>query len=473
MTCRPPLIQPLMNPTDPPGHALPPPPADEVVREGEPERSLLLARLLGASRTCSLEHRVFNAILLLLFITELASTVQNVLARIPVLVSGVTVTCALMALSIYFVSRFRGIWKPLVLPVFLFGLGAIAIAWLAQDGIFGSTPYYFFLLITLCSVLFWGRRKAAAFLATGALFLGLVLAQWRWPGMVRPYLSWGQKFGDLAFGAFLCLLMTAVMVLGVYLEYQHERRRNQDLLKEILLEKEALLQAMVEKHRLLSMVCHDIGNALTIIQLGVDGEAIGARNLARVRFAAGNIQEIIGSVRMLEAIEQGRLPFTPEPVALGPVLDTLRAIFQERLQEQGITLEVQDGIAQASPVLAEPHILANHVLNNLVSNAIKFSPSGTKVTIEVEDLGHETRIGVTDQGMGMPPELLAQLFVPGAAITRLGARGEKGTGLGLITVRSFAELFGGRLHIASQARTEAGGRQGTTASIYLKNAALA
>jgi signal transduction histidine kinase len=189
-----------------------------------------------------------------------------------------------------------------------------------------------------------------------------------------------------------------------------------------------------------------------------------------VRFAAGNIQEIIGSVRMLEAIEQGRIPFAPEPVALGPVLDTLQAIFQERLLEQGITLEVQDGAAQSGPVLAEPHILANHVLNNLVSNAIKFSPSGTKVTIEVEDLGQETRIGVTDQGMGMSPQHLAQLFVPGAPVTRPGARGEKGTGLGLITVRSFAELFGGRLHIASHAQGGDGVHQGTTASIYLKNA---
>jgi signal transduction histidine kinase len=124
-------------------------------------------------------------------------------------------------------------------------------------------------------------------------------------------------------------------------------------------------------------------------------------------------------------------------------------------------------------VMADPKILANHVFNNLISNAIKFSYPDSSIVVTVSREADSTMIRVSDRGMGMPPELVANLFDLDAMTTRPGTDGEPGTGFGLRTVKNFIDLFGGQIEISSAAETMRPDDHGTSVGIRLKSGPVA
>ncbi|HEX3073801.1 MAG TPA: HAMP domain-containing sensor histidine kinase, partial [Ignavibacteriales bacterium] len=85
------------------------------------------------------------------------------------------------------------------------------------------------------------------------------------------------------------------------------------------------------------------------------------------------------------------------------------------------------------------------VLQNLYSNAIKFTPAGGKVSVFAKDKGAETQISVLDTGVGIPTENLKKLFRSDYAYSLPGTQNEPGTGLGLILCRELVTSFGGKI----------------------------
>lgn len=90
------------------------------------------------------------------------------------------------------------------------------------------------------------------------------------------------------------------------------------------------------------------------------------------------------------------------------------------------------------------------VLTNLVSNAIKYSPQGGNVTIGVRDKEAEVVIWVTDQGMGIPPEVIPKLFGKFFRANNKETRSINGIGLGLALVKALIDAHGGRVWVESE-----------------------
>jgi signal transduction histidine kinase len=124
------------------------------------------------------------------------------------------------------------------------------------------------------------------------------------------------------------------------------------------------------------------------------------------------------------------------------------------------------------PVQADPRKL-RQALANLVSNAVKFSPHGGEVLVEVAREGGRLRFAVYDQGPGVPEQDVAGLFEPFNHARRHG-RDElrhPGSGLGLPVARRIAEAHGGRVWLESPPRTQpavAGGRHFTGVRVTLE-----
>ena len=178
-------------------------------------------------------------------------------------------------------------------------------------------------------------------------------------------------------------------------------------------------------------------------------------------------------------IEKGKFEISRKPARLDPVLRDAVKLFQERARESGIEL----GVAGNPEKLPEMNIDAeriSQVLINLISNALKFTPGGGKVTVTAaltaaptaaaaqnagtppltertparKRTGQVIRVTVEDTGAGIPPDALGKLFekfyqVPGV---RNNVAGPKGTGLGLYIVRSIVEAHGGRAFAESSGK---------------------
>ncbi|HAE60572.1 MAG TPA: two-component hybrid sensor and regulator, partial [Anaerolineae bacterium] len=89
------------------------------------------------------------------------------------------------------------------------------------------------------------------------------------------------------------------------------------------------------------------------------------------------------------------------------------------------------------------------VLNNLLGNAIKFSPSGSRIKVQLEKADQNFRFSVRDEGPGMTPQEQAVLFTAFKQ-GRTGTQGEKSTGLGLVIVKRIVEGHGGKIWFESQ-----------------------
>ena len=115
-------------------------------------------------------------------------------------------------------------------------------------------------------------------------------------------------------------------------------------------------------------------------------------------------------------------------------------------------------IDQKLYVLAEETSFINSVLVNVLSNAIKFSSRGSVIKVRASAGDNDVTLTVTDQGIGIPPELLDKLFEPSEPTTRPGTDGENGTGFGLPLTSKFVAAYGGSVSVDSkpQANGEAG-----------------
>ncbi|MFA9388170.1 MAG: two-component regulator propeller domain-containing protein [Prolixibacteraceae bacterium] len=90
------------------------------------------------------------------------------------------------------------------------------------------------------------------------------------------------------------------------------------------------------------------------------------------------------------------------------------------------------------------------IIRNLITNAIKFSDQGSKITIQAEEQENEIIIKISDQGVGMTKAQCNDLFKIEKIISRTGTKGEEGTGLGLILCKEFVQLNGGRIWVESE-----------------------
>lgn len=237
------------------------------------------------------------------------------------------------------------------------------------------------------------------------------------------------------------------------IRYAVERRRTLDELQRKNLELEELNRA---RNQLLGVAAHDLRNPLGVVRLAA--EVMGQGTMGPVSGPQGNllrqIQELadymatmVNDLLDLSEIEAGFLTLRLQPVDLGELVTRNLEVNTHVARRKGIELvaEVHDSL----PTLEADPGKVQQVLDNLVSNAIKFSPPDARVRVAVEAAEGGARILVTDQGPGIEPQRVATLFEP---FNRGGPRptgGERSTGLGLAIVRRIVHGHGGKIDVDS------------------------
>ena len=236
------------------------------------------------------------------------------------------------------------------------------------------------------------------------------------------------------------------------------------------------LEEMIEqKHRLLGTVCHDIANPLTIagVSIGVIQKELklnqqASENHAKmIKFSDKTCRaievttSIIDNVRLLEANHQNKNVIQIETVTMKDIIPGISFLFQEKLETKNIELVYTDHIKIGSGIAAEKHSLINNVFNNIISNAIKFSYQGSKISFTATTIGGRVIVKIKDDGIGIPKDVLNVLFKSNESTTRKGTNGEKGTGFGMPLVLSFLEKYGATINIESNSIEEHPENHGT------------
>jgi len=156
--------------------------------------------------------------------------------------------------------------------------------------------------------------------------------------------------------------------------------------------------------------------------------------------------ELINDLLDVARLEAGRLAQRQVPVEIGKVIEDAVALTEPRAKALGITLHAT--CETMKPVLADPKNV-EEILNNLLSNAVNYSPGGGEVRVSARAVGDFVEIKVSDQGVGIAPEELPKIFDKFYRVKHPKTRHITGTGLGLSIVKGIVEALRGFIDVES------------------------
>ncbi len=230
-----------------------------------------------------------------------------------------------------------------------------------------------------------------------------------------------------------------------------ELARRAAIERDLLAAKETAVREREEKARLLEIAAHDLKSPLAVIVMRIqhveathpDLPPTVHKAFQSLANTAHHMLEIVQNILSANALDQG-LSLRISPVEVAPLLQRLAELHGPAGEAKNITLETAsapDGLR----VMASAEALAE-VLDNLVSNAIKFTSKGGRVSFSVQSLGESRlRFTVRDNGPGLSDEDQTRLYRRNVRLTPLPTGGERSHGLGLSIAHDLALLMGGRM----------------------------
>jgi PAS domain S-box-containing protein len=220
---------------------------------------------------------------------------------------------------------------------------------------------------------------------------------------------------------------------------------------------EKLRELDVMKDEFVALVSHELRTPLTSIQGytelildGIGGAVTGEQRemLAAIDRSSGRLFRLINDLLFVAQVNAGQLNVAIEDVDLASVARESIEDARKRAAKAGVSLEFESDL---TPTVKADRARLAQVFDNLISNAIKFTPSGGRVGLTISMVGDEAIIVVTDSGMGMTPEDQQRLFT---RFFRTAASAKiEGTGLGLSITKAIVDAHHGSISVQSEVGT--------------------
>jgi signal transduction histidine kinase len=318
------------------------------------------------------------------------------------------------------------------------GLQGHAIAWLVS--------------VPLCALLLLGQKAATqwailAFLAA-SLVAAIDLMGFRLP------VTYDMKWNSIISAAGYLGLIAFMFLLGIIFETGRTRAlsKMQDALAELGEANERLVYLNKEKNEFLGMAAHDLKNPLTVIVSCAD--MVGATEdqdkihklLEKISNAATRMRDLITDLLDVNAIEQGEFASKVVPCDMRALVE--RSVENNQTAAARKSIEIRVGASQGLWAKADPAATLQ-ILDNLISNALKYSPPNTITHVHTLPEAKYILVSVRDEGPGISEGDQKKLFQKYTRLTARPTGGESSTGLGLAIVKRLAEAMSGTIQCHS------------------------
>lgn len=241
---------------------------------------------------------------------------------------------------------------------------------------------------------------------------------------------------------------------GSILAREREARVGAEAERARLLQAETAAREMAEhqnlaKDRFLAMLGHELRNPLAAIAGATEVLAARSRDERDSKFVAmvqrqnRHLAHIVDDLLDMSRMISGKVSLQAQPLDLG---DSVRSCVEalrmtDRAQGYEIVADAEDVWIHGDPVRIE------QVINNLLTNAIKFSPEGSVVTVTLTSSQGKAVLSVADRGLGIPADFAPHIFEPFIQGPALPGRMPSGMGIGLALVKQIVELHGGSVEV--------------------------
>jgi len=246
-------------------------------------------------------------------------------------------------------------------------------------------------------------------------------------------------FVDLPVGRLSAAMASVMFVAIISYLYEDSHQRAED-------ERRKLDQS---KSNWVSMVSHELRTPLTAIygSLGLtlknkNREVEEIRNMLAIAYSnCQRLVRLVDDVLDIEKIESGELKLNRGEADLVKLVHEVELTNRDIARKAGVRIEVSSIVDEL--VVSVDADRVTQALQNLVSNAVKFSPESAAVKIRIEQSGNEVLVSISDQGVGISPEFQQRIFSRFAQAEDAGTRKQGGSGLGLNITKSIIEQHGG------------------------------
>lgn len=257
------------------------------------------------------------------------------------------------------------------------------------------------------------------------------------------------------------LMFVLLIIFTFYVLHRQNEKKGREM---ILQEKERAEVASRAKSDFLSQMSHEIRTPLNgilgMIALGRQhaDDLDRMRNcLNKIDLSAQHLLALVNDVLDMSKIESGKIELHEERFDFGRLLKALVTVFYNQSKQKGIIFNIHIA-GRLEEELVGDSLRLNQVLTNLLSNAMKFTPKGGSVTMEVQTVKRENhkqwlKVSVQDSGCGISKENMERIFQPFVQENAGTTRKYGGTGLGLPITKRFVEMMGGTVSVESRPDT--------------------
>ena len=211
------------------------------------------------------------------------------------------------------------------------------------------------------------------------------------------------------------------------------------------------------RSELLGAVSHEFKSPITSIRLLIERLSAGrvespaalADYQSSIAREAERLERMVNRLLTVQQIEAGRREYQFAPQSLAAIIDEAVARFAPQAGARGIALESR--VDPAMPVLLHlDHAAITDAIENLLDNAIKYSPPDTRVRVDAFVAGSDVGVAVADEGIGIEPGERNRIFERFYRAPRGNLQNVRGSGLGLALVRAAVDAHGGRIEVTSE-----------------------
>jgi two-component system, sensor histidine kinase and response regulator len=216
-----------------------------------------------------------------------------------------------------------------------------------------------------------------------------------------------------------------------------------------------------EKNEFLGIVAHDLKNPLNAIMNMAEmmrsmsddiDETMRMELLTHIVTSSERMFAIITNLLDVNALERGGFAFNLVAVNIATQAAFITDSHRARAESKGITLDFEQTEQQESgtPTVRADETALQQILENLISNAVKFSPHGKNIFVRIKPSSEAVRVEIQDEGPGLSDDDKSKLFGKFARLSAQPTGGEHSTGLGLNIVKKMVEAMGGRVWCESE-----------------------
>lgn len=220
--------------------------------------------------------------------------------------------------------------------------------------------------------------------------------------------------------------------------------------------------------QLFRVVAHDISNLFlnfdVLIRAIESGRDLSkeCQRLSKAKSTLAEVRDLLRNVKALDAMRSHSLVLNIGAVELHKCIMQVHNLYEDRLKQKSLTLDVNWHTSQNILVKAELVSLKHQVLGNILTNAIKFSLPNGKICIEIFQKENFVDIVIKDSGVGMTSEKISEIFNEQKCGSSIGTMGEIGTGYGMPLAYQFVKAYDGHINVQSITKESSRDNHGST-----------